>query len=65
MNKTSEITEFTVIDNGPLAVKGNFKVLNSEGRELEVDKEIYLCRCGGSSNKPYCDGTHTKTGFKG
>jgi CDGSH-type Zn-finger protein len=64
-DKTKDITEFTVIDNGPLAINGNFKLVNSEGREISSEREIYLCRCGGSDNKPFCDGNHKKNGFKG
>jgi CDGSH-type Zn-finger protein len=33
---------------------------------MKVEKEkIFLCRCGGSNNKPFCDGTHKKIEFKG
>ncbi|MCG6162255.1 CDGSH iron-sulfur domain-containing protein, partial [Leptospira bandrabouensis] len=35
------------------------------GRTVNRLTEAFLCRCGGSSNKPYCDGTHKKNGFQG
>jgi len=53
--------------NGPYKVEieeGNFKV-EGEGKEEIIEKKvIYLCRCGGSNNKPFCDGTHVKIGFQ-
>jgi uncharacterized Fe-S cluster protein YjdI len=54
-----------VSPNGPLMVYGNIKVKDSEGNETVKHKVTAFCRCGGSSNKPYCDGTHNKIGFKG
>jgi len=52
--------------NGPYLVTGEVGLTNSKGEELEVDPaETYLCRCGGSKNKPYCDGTHLRKGFQG
>jgi len=49
--------------NGPFCVK-NLKVFkNSKGEELNPNPTMMLCRCGGSKNKPYCDGTHMKIGF--
>jgi uncharacterized Fe-S cluster protein YjdI len=55
-------TEVVVIKNGPLKVKGTLVIKHKNGRE-EIQQEIYLCRCGQSGNKPYCDGTHKKCGF--
>lgn len=47
-----------VIENGPLKITGKINLTDSKrGVNTEV-KEIYLCRCGRSANKPYCDGTH-------
>ncbi|MCA1839511.1 MAG: CDGSH iron-sulfur domain-containing protein [Actinomycetota bacterium] len=52
-------------DNGPLLVKGNFTVIDSEGNEFIVErKNAALCRCGGSGNKPFCDGTHEAINFR-
>ncbi len=50
-------------ENGSYHVKGNFKVVLSDGTELDVGDEAWLCRCGDSSTKPFCDGTHSKAGF--
>ena len=56
-------TEITILKNGPLMIKGALSIKHKDGKE-ETQKEVYLCRCGQSNNKPYCDGTHTKCGFK-
>lgn len=56
-------TEITVNKNGPLKIKGNLTIKHIDGRE-ETKEEAYLCRCGQSENKPFCDGAHKKCGFK-
>lgn len=57
--------EFVPMENGPLRVRGAFRMVNSEGHEIKTGKEIFLCRCGHSGNKPFCDGSHRKAGFRG
>jgi len=54
-----------VMPNGPLLVYGNLNVKDSAGNTVQKNKVTAFCRCGGSGNKPYCDGTHTKIGFQG
>jgi len=54
-----------VSSNGPLIVYGDITVKDSEGRETKKNKATAFCRCGGSGNKPYCDGTHKKIAFIG
>lgn len=54
-----------VSTNGPLLVYGSIKIKHSDGREEIKNKVTAFCRCGQSSNKPYCDGTHRKVGFEG
>jgi CDGSH-type Zn-finger protein/uncharacterized Fe-S cluster protein YjdI len=49
--------------NGPLLVNGPFEIMAGTGRAVERTTNAALCRCGGSSNKPFCDGTHSKIGF--
>ncbi|MFN8281899.1 MAG: (4Fe-4S)-binding protein [Chitinophagales bacterium] len=56
-------TEIAVLKNGPLMIKGSLSLKHKDGKE-EIHSEIYLCRCGQSDNKPFCDGTHKKCGFK-
>jgi CDGSH-type Zn-finger protein len=51
-------------DNGPLVVEGDFTLVDAAGNEVPILKKA-LCRCGGSTTKPFCDGTHSKIGFQG
>ncbi|MBK5258248.1 MAG: CDGSH iron-sulfur domain-containing protein [Thermoanaerobaculia bacterium] len=53
-----------IAENGPLIVQGEFKLVDANGQEVPV-KKAALCRCGGSTTKPFCDGTHSKIGFQG
>jgi len=53
-----------VNDNGPYVVTGSFEVVDSEGNVFDTKKAVSLCRCGRSSNKPFCDGTYKKVGFE-
>lgn len=68
-NKESDMSEsnvkVNVLENGPLIVKGNLDVTNSNGETESKTKQTAFCRCGNSANKPYCDGMHVKTEFKG
>jgi CDGSH-type Zn-finger protein len=52
-------------DNGPYLVRGPVKLVDVEGNEFAVPGEAFLlCRCGNSSNKPFCDATHRKVDFQ-
>ena len=51
-------------DNGPYIVDGEFRLTDMQGNEIPI-KKAALCRCGGSTTKPFCDGTHSKIGFQG
>jgi uncharacterized Fe-S cluster protein YjdI len=53
------------IPNGPLMVYGNVTVKDSAGTLTKKNNATAFCRCGGSANKPYCDGSHRKNGFVG
>jgi uncharacterized Fe-S cluster protein YjdI len=67
-NKTTETQAESIVEampNGPLLVYGNITVKHSNGETEQKNKVTAFCRCGASSNKPYCDGTHTKNGFVG
>lgn len=50
--------------NGPLLVVGNLEVVSGTGCTVNRVTKTVLCRCGNSANKPYCDGSHTRIGFK-
>jgi CDGSH-type Zn-finger protein len=56
--------EITLIKGGPIHAKGLFTFRDSSGHAETKEHDLYLCRCGGSSNKPFCDGTHHKIGIK-
>lgn len=58
-------TEVEVMKNGPLLVYGTLKVTDSAGQSEVKNKTTAFCRCGASSNKPYCDGAHKKIEFEG
>jgi CDGSH-type Zn-finger protein len=66
----SRIT-ITVRNNASLAITGDdvalVRLVDHEGNEISTEgkKVISLCRCGASTKKPFCDGTHSKIGFKG
>jgi CDGSH-type Zn-finger protein/uncharacterized Fe-S cluster protein YjdI len=51
-------------DNGPLQLTGNIEICAGTGRTVDRVTSARLCRCGGSSTKPFCDGTHAKIGFR-
>ena len=50
--------------DGPLKVSGAIELVSGTGRTLNRTMEAYLCRCGASANKPYCDGSHKRIGFR-
>ena len=54
-----------VRENGPYKVTGPVTIVDAEGREflLPEGSAVALCRCGHSSNKPFCDATHRQVGF--
>lgn len=60
----SEPTRIEVIPNGPVAVSGPAVVSTSEGETTIERPKVFLCRCGHSQNKPYCDGSHKKVDFQ-
>jgi uncharacterized Fe-S cluster protein YjdI len=50
--------------NGPLFVRGKVRIQDLSGHVIREDTRVALCRCGGSENKPFCDGTHRMIGFR-
>jgi CDGSH-type Zn-finger protein/uncharacterized Fe-S cluster protein YjdI len=54
-----------LMKNGPAILEGAYTLESPEIGEHTTDKGIALCRCGGSSTKPFCDGTHKQIGFQG
>lgn len=56
----------TVTENGPLSIKGPITLVDQDGNQYDITarKRVVLCRCGGSTTRPFCDGTHSRTGFQ-
>ena len=52
------------LPDGPLQLMGNIEICAGTGRTIARAQNARLCRCGGSSTKPFCDGTHARIGFK-
>lgn len=55
----------TMIPNGPMSVRGTLNISLPDGNEVSREGDTFLCRCGQSQNKPFCDGSHTKAGWVG
>jgi CDGSH-type Zn-finger protein len=53
-----------IIKNGPYIVTGPVELKDSEGNKYPAKERMALCRCGASTTKPFCDGTHSKIGFQ-
>ncbi|OFY66202.1 MAG: hypothetical protein A2V64_10480 [Bacteroidetes bacterium RBG_13_43_22] len=56
--ETKSQAEVEIIDFGPLRITGNFILKDLQRDKESVPGEVYLCRCGKSSTKPFCDGSH-------
>lgn len=63
--KNMENLKIQILENGPYLVKTKTVLVHPDGTETEREANFGLCRCGGSQNKPFCDGTHLTNGFKG
>lgn len=61
---TPAVTIIEASPNGPLLVSGDVTIRHGDGTETQIRRKTALCRCGQSGNKPFCDGSHTKAGFK-
>lgn len=60
------MAKITATKNGPYKVSGPITIEDASGKitEVKMGEDVRLCRCGESKNKPFCDGTHAKIGFK-
>jgi CDGSH-type Zn-finger protein len=58
--------KISIRPNGPYLVEGDCEVLDAQGNKVDTTgrQKIALCRCGASSQKPFCDGTHNKVNFQ-
>jgi CDGSH-type Zn-finger protein len=59
-----ELTTITPYRDGPLLVRGPFRLVDQDGGEIDVGRRtVALCRCGKSRLRPFCDGTHKLVRF--
>jgi CDGSH-type Zn-finger protein len=56
--------KITASKNGPYIISGPVELTDAEGNTYPLKTKMALCRCGGSTTKPFCDGTHSKIGFQ-
>jgi CDGSH-type Zn-finger protein len=61
----ADVVQIKVRASGPYLVRGPIVLLDADGNQFDLagQETIVLCRCGGSTTKPFCDGTHSKIGF--
>jgi CDGSH-type Zn-finger protein len=59
--------KITISLNGSLKVEGDVKLVDHEENQVHTKegRPFFLCRCGSSQNKPFCDGSHQRVGFQG
>jgi CDGSH-type Zn-finger protein len=61
MDERATITPYR---DGPLLIRGPFRMIDQDGQEIDVDRRtVALCRCGKSRIRPFCDGTHKLVRF--
>lgn len=71
MDRQKANVTVTVRESGPYRISGQVRVVDADGNQYDVESKriggeggyFSLCRCGGSSTKPFCDGTHKRNGF--
>ena len=56
--------KISVLKNGPYIVTGAMELRDADGSAYPVKDRVALCRCGASTTKPFCDGTHSRIGFQ-
>jgi uncharacterized Fe-S cluster protein YjdI len=65
INNMDHAVEIVATENGPLKVAGMCVVKDAAGNVIKEGENVYLCRCGQSAKKPFCDGSHKKIDFVG
>lgn len=65
VKESASVLKIEVTANGPYLIKTECLIVHSDGKEETKNGTVALCRCGSSRNKPYCDGSHRRTGFEG
>ena len=65
MREEQDLPEIVACPNGPLLVRGDVRIVTPDGDPVPRDRRtVALCRCGVSTLKPYCDGTHKAINFR-
>jgi CDGSH-type Zn-finger protein len=64
MSENNDEVRITPRDNGPYFVAGRVKLVDLDGNPIPYEGRLALCRCGHSSTKPICDGSHREGGFE-
>jgi CDGSH-type Zn-finger protein len=60
----SEKAKLNFQKDGPIGLTGEVEIVDASGKVIATQGKTSFCRCGASENKPFCDGTHIKIGFK-
>lgn len=60
----SDEAKLNFVKDGPIKLMGEIEIVDTAGITVKIQQSTSLCRCGNSGNKPYCDGSHARTGFK-
>jgi CDGSH-type Zn-finger protein len=61
---SNEPVRITPTDDGPLEVEGAVSIRKPDGTVIRDANNVYLCRCGLSARKPFCDGSHSRQGWR-
>lgn len=63
MSQSESTVTITALADGPLEVSGEVEILAADGAVIKESTKSFLCRCGHSEKKPFCDGAHKREGF--
>jgi uncharacterized Fe-S cluster protein YjdI len=64
INVSEDAAKLKLLNNGPIEFNGECVIIDKDGNESYKTGKFFLCRCGASSNKPFCDGSHRKVDFQ-
>lgn len=65
LTMSEPVVHITPTENGPLKVEGPVKITSADGSVIREADKVFLCRCGFSEKKPFCDGSHSRKGWQG
>jgi CDGSH-type Zn-finger protein len=61
---SEQVVHITPTENGPLKVEGPVRVTSPDGTIIKEADKVFLCRCGFSEKKPFCDGSHSRKNWQ-